>query len=119
MSTYQKGQPVWTWRVGWTDALDLDTKVLHGTIREITDDTLQLLPDGARAEPSNIIHCHTTDVFDTKEAAYRGLLDWLHKEYRERTDTLRDCQKEACSLAAAKALNRDKLYWLTRKQKKG
>ena len=119
MSTYQKGQAAWTWRVDWTENLKLTTKVVHGTIRQVDDDIIQLLPDGVRADQGRILRCVDKDVYSTKSDAYKGLLDWLHAEFKERADTMHDLQREICSIAAAQAVNQDRLAWSNKKQKKG
>ena len=118
MSTYQKGQPVWVWRVTWNES-HLDTDVIHGTVREEDDTGIQLLPDGARADPKNTIRCTLCAVATTREGAHKKLAEWLHSEFKERADTMHDLQKEICAVAAPQALNNDKMFWLAKKQKKG
>lgn len=117
MSDHAEGQALWAWKVTWEDT-NLHTNVIHGIVRELDETGLKLLPDGAKADPKNIIHCSAVEVADTKAAAYQKLADWLHSEFKERANTMHDLQKEICSVAAAQALVNDKITFLRRKDQK-
>jgi len=117
MSDYQKGQAVWTWTVEWVEC-KLKTKIIHGTIRSVTDNVLDVLPDGIRADPNNIVHCHESALADTKDGAHKKLASWLHNEFKERADTMHDLQKEICAIAAAQAVNDDRMFWNSKKHRK-
>lgn len=117
MSDYQKGTAVWTWTAEWVEG-KLRTNIIHGTVRSVTDSVLDILPDGIRADPNHIVHQHVNELSDTKDGAHKKLSIWLHVEFKERADTMHDLQKEICSIAAAQAVNDDRMFWNSKKHRK-